>query len=443
MALSLILEVSGEHARELGEMRRKVFGHAGGRIGRSPECDWVLSNRYVSRHHATVSCVEGVFHIESVGENGVAVNDQDAMLPQLVRRALVSGDRLFIDEYEISVSIGDVPQHAGDASGAAGAAAGPGATIGAAAAGGGAAAMLTQPPAPVGMLTRPPAAPPGSADSLLPSEADLEPLKRFLSGPVVAPTEPSQRPDWNHSSSLADHFNPPPVPTASVAIPKGWEGEVATAQAPVARFPGATGAPTNSGSFDGLAFLAGAGLEPDSVPSEMAATLGQIVRSVVQGLMDVLRARAEFRNQFRLPVTRVQMAQNNPLKFAVSAEDALTALLRTRARGYLPPREAFDDAFDDIRFHQLAMLAGMRAGFESMMSRFDPKKLQEQSDRRNRGFFARFGARQRYWDRYVDQYEQMAGNADSVFQRLYGEEFSGAYERQLEELKRARVKSTR
>jgi type VI secretion system protein ImpI len=161
----------------------------------------------------------------------------------------------------------------------------------------------------------------------------------------------------------------------------------------------------------------------------------------VQGLMDVLRARAEFRNQFRLPVTRVQMAQNNPLKFAINAEDALTALLRTRARGYLPPREAFDDAFDDVRFHQLAMLAGMRAGFESMMNRFDPKKLQQQADRRSHGFWARFGAKQRYWDRYVDQFEQMAGNADSVFQRLYGEEFSGAYERQLEELKRTRVKS--
>jgi len=432
MALSLILEVSGEHARELGEMRRKVFGDAGGRIGRSPECDWVLSNRYISRHHATVSCVDGVFHIESVGENGVAVNDQDAMLPQLVRRALVSGDRLFIDEYEISVAIADEPQAAW------------GAAVGAGRAG------AADDAAAAGMLTRPPAAQPVTADALLPAEADLDPLKRFLSRPVAAPTEPSQRPDWNHSSSLADHFNPPPVPTASVAIPKGWEDEGARSQAPAADAHAATGlaaragaAAANTNSFDGLAFLAGAGLEPDSVPTEMAATLGQIVRSVVQGLMDVLRARAEFRNQFRLPVTRVQVAQNNPLKFAVSAEDALTALLRTRARGYLPPREAFDDAFDDIRFHQLAMLAGMRAGFESMMSRFDPKKLQEQSDRRNRGFFARFGARQRYWERYVDQYEQMAGNADSVFQRLYGEEFSGAYERQLEELKRARVKSTR
>src|ERR1700736_6624156 len=104
MPLSLILEVSGERAQELGEMRRKVFGDAGGRIGRAPDCDWVLANRYVSRHHATVSFVDGAFCIASAGENGVAINDVWVKLPRLEPRVLASGDRLYIDEYEIIVS---------------------------------------------------------------------------------------------------------------------------------------------------------------------------------------------------------------------------------------------------------------------------------------------------------------------------------------------------
>jgi type VI secretion system protein ImpI len=108
----------------------------------------------------------------------------------------------------------------------------------------------------------------------------------------------------------------------------------------------------------------------------------------------------------------------------------------------MPPLEAFEDAFDDIRFHQLATLAGMRAGFESMLRRFDPKRLQQVNARRNPGFWARFGDKSRCWDRYVDLFEEMAGNAEAVFHRMYGEEFSGAYERQLEELKRNRVKPT-
>ena len=37
----------------------------------------------------------------------------------------------------------------------------------------------------------------------------------------------------------------------------------------------------------------------------------------------------------------------------------------------------------------------------------------------------------------------MTGNADAAFQQTYGEEFSSAYEQQLEELKRSRAKPAR
>jgi type VI secretion system protein ImpI len=159
----------------------------------------------------------------------------------------------------------------------------------------------------------------------------------------------------------------------------------------------------------------------------------------VQGLIEVLRARTEFRNQFRLPVTRVRTTENNPLKFAINAEDALGSLLGRRNPGYMPATEAFDDAFDDVRFHQLAMIAGMRAGFEGMMNRFDPQKLQERFDRQLKtGGFLAMAAKLRYWDLYTDLFDEMAGNQDAAFQRLFGEEFASAYEKQLEALKRSR-----
>jgi predicted component of type VI protein secretion system len=109
----------------------------------------------------------------------------------------------------------------------------------------------------------------------------------------------------------------------------------------------------------------------------------------------------------------------------------------------MPPLEAFEDAFDDIRFHLLATLAGMRAGLDSALKRLDPKRLQKLSDRRYPGFLVRFGAKRRYWDRYVDLYEEMSTNTDAMFQQTYGEEFSSAYEQQLEELKRSRAKPGR
>jgi type VI secretion system protein ImpI len=380
MVLNLILEVSGPHGQSLGEARRKVFDGSGGRIGRAPDCDWVLSSRFVSRHHATVSYAAGTFRIASVNENGVAVNDALSILPQLEPRVLASGDRIYIDEYEIDVAVTDAAQVR------------------------------------------------GSDAQRASSDSDPGPLNGPLSRSPAAPTVPSQNRVRDAGQSPA-------------------ESEEATAvhRMPAAHRPSepAAAQPQSAAAvFDVSAFLRGAGLDPQSVPPEMATVLGQIVRSVAQGMIDVLGARAEFRSQFHLPLTRVRASQNNPLKFAPTAEEALAAMMRTRVRGYMPPLEAFDDAFDDIRFHLLATLAGMRAGFESMLKRLDPKRLQQLSDRRYPGFLARFGAKRRYWDRYVDLFEEMAGNADAVFQRMYGEEFSSAYERQLEELKRNRVKST-
>jgi predicted component of type VI protein secretion system len=340
MALSLVLEVAGPQGQSLGEARRKVFDGAGGRIGRAPDCDWVLSNRYISRHHATVSYVDGAFRIASIGENGVAINDVAAKLPRLEARVLASGDRLYIDEYEIIVSIAEA---------------------------------------------------------------------------LVADDPDSQTAQWEEATAI--HRAPSVAPHSED--------------------------PVVAGMFDVAAFLRAAGLDPQSVSPEMAPVLGQIVRLVAQGMIDVLGARAQFRSQFHLPLTRVRASQNNPLKFAPTAEEALTAMFRTRARGYMPPLEAFEDAFDDIRFHLLATLAGMRAGLESMLKRLDPKRVQQLSDRRYPGFLTRFGAKHRYWDRYVDLFEEMTGNADAAFQQTYGEEFSSAYEQQLEELKRSRAKPVR
>jgi type VI secretion system FHA domain protein len=178
---------------------------------------------------------------------------------------------------------------------------------------------------------------------------------------------------------------------------------------------------------------------PESPPLQAGAAMDPIMRNMVQGLIEVLRARAEFRNQFRLPVTRVRTGENNPLKFAINADDAMDSLTNRRNAGFMPAAEAFEDAFNDIRFHQLAMLAGMRAGFECVMNRFDPQKLQERFDRqlKHSGFLA-VTSKLRYWDLYADWFEELSGDADGAFQRLFGEEFASAYEQQLETLKRGR-----
>jgi len=564
--MNLTLEIVSQNGQSLGPARRKVFGPEGGRIGRSPECDWVIPNPYISRHHATIRWISGSYYIESTGENGVAIGAAQAMIPKLERRPLKNGDRLFIDEYEVLVGLDSVIGDSGPLSASR-------STVGP--------AVGAFSPADDPFDLGPTRASRVLADPLESPADELDPLRHFGgtgTSPVV--TAPRQEPSWNHTAGVSDHFAPPPpargapggsvipddwdkttfgrkqapgaqpappvaaAPPASArpvrppaspgpmaapapmagGIPDDWDktnfsrkpaagappaapagpaptpasaggaspssriagrpagapgaapagpspprplpppsaptpaparaarvsGAAVAAPAPTAsRAPApVAGTPAQRGSspngFDIDSLLESAGVDPASLPPDTAASLGLILRSVVQGMIDVLRARSEIKEQFRLSHTIVKTAENNPLKFAVNAEDALNSLLGRRNPAYLPPVDAFEDAFNDIRFHQLAMLAGMRAGFDNVMSRFDPQQLQESFDKRaKRGGLLSMSSKSRYWEQFAEEFQELAGDKEQAFRRLFAEEFAAAYEKQLELLKRSHGKVQR
>jgi type VI secretion system protein ImpI len=404
--MNLILELVVRDGQVPDGERRKVFGVTGGRIGRASDCDWVLHSPYVSRYHATVCYIEGTFHIVSTSDNGVALNDAFTTLPQLENQALRHGDHLFIDEYEIAVSIGDATPEALPS----------------------APEVAPEPASFEDELTR--------ESPLLQSAFGLDPLREFTPHPAPSTNTPPEEVAWNHSPGLADHFVPPPVNPVPAALPADWDQTHLPAPAPAAPVP-TPPALEASGNFDLSLFLRGAGLDPDSLPPQMAFTLGRMLRTSVQGLIEALRTRAEFRDQFRLPVTRVKMSENNPLKFAVDVDDAWSSLLRKPADRYLGALEAVDDAFDNIRTHHLAMIVGMQAGFQSVLNRFDPKNLTQEFDKRSRrGGLGLAPAGLRYWRQYVDLFEYLTiGDAQGTFRRLFGEEFAQAYERHLDTAK--------
>jgi type VI secretion system FHA domain protein len=185
------------------------------------------------------------------------------------------------------------------------------------------------------------------------------------------------------------------------------------------------------------ALLEGAGLDPSATTPDLARTFGQILRVVVQGVMDVLRARHQIKDEFRMRMTHFRPADNNPLKFSANVEDALHNLLVKRNAAYLGPVEAFDDAFEDLRNHQIAMLHGMRVAFEAMLAAFDPDRLEEQFERHvKRGPLLGRPAKMQYWDLFRERREAMVKDPETSFRKLFGEEFAKAYEEQLAQLKR-------
>jgi type VI secretion system protein ImpI len=443
----LTLEIVSAAALPAGTARRKVFSVDGGRIGRAGECDMVLAGVGVHRHHATIRFINGVFFVEGVGTNGIAVNTAERVLPRNEPYPLKSGDKLFIDEFELAVSVSAAAPSEPVS---------PGSRTG------------TRPMAEVTAPGSGARAPAPLIDAPLELAADdLDPLRQLSGRSPPRPQAPPVAAAWNHSSALADHFTPPPPPGATGgaghAIPEDWDktsfnksklppppplhaappppAGINAAGGPARRadsIPTAQHVGGGGAAFEWEAFLRAAGVDPAAVPADTAAVLGHIMRSVVQGLIEVLRARSEIKSQFRLALTQVKVSENNPLKFAANAEDALNTLFGRQSAAYLKPKDAFDDAFDDVRFHQVAMLAGVRAGFDSIMSRFDPVQLQESFAKRGaRGLFGG-ASKAKYWELYEERFRELTADSDDTFRRLFGEEFAREYERQLGVLKRGR-----
>jgi predicted component of type VI protein secretion system len=237
-------------------------------------------------------------------------------------------------------------------------------------------------------------------------------------GPAIAPAPP-----------IAPGAPIAPVPRVATPPPSS----PAENSPPVAERTPVEGNASPPGAADFATVLAGAGLDPANISDEIARDFGAILRVVVSGVMDVMRSRQQIKDEFRMRMTRVRAAENNPLKFSANVDDALHNLLVKRNPAYLPPVEAFEDAFADLRNHQIAMLAGMRVAFESMLAEFDPDRLQQEFDRQlNKGLVP---AKLRYWDLFRERRQDIVKDPEASFRRLFGEEFARAYEDQLKQLK--------
>ncbi|WP_369938604.1 type VI secretion system-associated FHA domain protein TagH [Xanthomonas tesorieronis] len=419
-----------------------AFAQRGGSIGRADDSDWVLAAPGVSRTHAVVRYLNGMYFIEDRSTNGMLLNG--AALQRGDPAALGDGDRLQLDSFEIQVQLQaeapaapppsavTMPDDASDLTQVLPAMPPPHAA--------GAAPNADAFDFDFGLPELGAARPAGGAydDALLgdlgvPGAAgELDPL-RLLDPLPAEPAPPQRTHSWNHSDAGHDHFRVPAPPAAGTTrgfeLPENWDlttGDFAPAAVPAAS---AAAAPLALPSFAAQA--------APSVPStQMPDDVARIFEIVVDGVMEVLRARAEIKNTFRLPVTVIQRSENNPLKFAATPEDALQKLLAPPSPAFLSGVAAFDDAFDDIRCHQMAMLAGMRAAFESMLFHFSPDRLEQEVDASGKRLA--FAGKGRYWERYRDNFQALAKDPDECFRRLFGDEFARAYEAQLARLKSAR-----
>jgi type VI secretion system FHA domain protein len=119
---------------------------------------------------------------------------------------------------------------------------------------------------------------------------------------------------------------------------------------------------------------------------------------------------------------------NNPLKFFPDGDGALAQMLRGASTGYLPAQTALEGAFDDIRRHELAVLAGTRAAMQHLLGRFDPQALTRADTRRGWLDWLPACRKARQWDRLVALHAELTRASADDLQALCGSAFNDAYE---------------
>ena len=256
-----------------------------------------------------------------------------------------------------------------------------------------------------------------------------------LARPVAPPPPPALPPASAPASPanlLADPFAepPPPPPARSPAAP---------AAPPPAAYPAAVpaaAAPADAARLLAV-FLEGAGVAGTDLGRDPEAALreaGVVFRAMVEGVRQVLISRAAIKNELRVEQTMLRARDNNPLKFSVTDQDAVAALLHAGRPGYKPPLESAREAFDDIRSHEMAVMAGVQTALMALLRRFEPVALEKRLASGMLDSFLPAARRARTWELFCTTYQQISREAEDDFQSVFGREFARAYDAQMRKL---------
>jgi FHA domain-containing protein/type VI secretion system protein len=383
-------------------------------IGRDAACSIALEdpNKYMSRFHVEIEEEGGTYWMSVVSKvNPVMVKGR--RYGPGTRLTLHSGDSFELADYEVQVLLPE-PAPAAAAKPAAQAA----------------------------------KAPPDSSD----------PLMQVLSATQTGPSDNSER-LFNESTFLGDgqpqkkvepaaeetflvRRKPAPAAPAAEETFIGQKKAVpATPAAEETFIAQKKPAPAAAPSHALRAFFEGAGLPLKELSpmqaDRMLRDCGAILRAAVEGIMMLLLARGEMRKEFEAEErTMVAARDNNPLKLMSDPHEAMDFLFdpAERTDGFLDPVQAVGDACEDLRSHELALMAGMRAAILGALRHFDPHVLERAYEKNAKGF-SLASRKAKLWEVFVAQQDKLSREAQEDFNKVFGRDFMGAYQAQLRRLK--------
>lgn len=309
-------------------------------------------------------------------------------------------------------------------------------------------ASIVPPPPPSRQPRAVPDLPPDAFDGLMPGQSVVPRPPKARPAPEVQPIE-GESPFAAPVPSARQSVVPPPPParTPMSAPPPPSSVSRPTPRPAPAPAPAAPVAPSRAthtpDRIDAArAFFRGAGAEEFHIPDADLATtmerLGEVVKTMIEGLRAVLMTRAEIKTEFRVERTQLNAGGNNPLKFALSPEHAVEMILRPKAKGFMDASTAVREALDDIQAHEMAMVTGIQAAIRELLGRLDPKAIEERTGAAGGLSGMMSNRKAKLWDEYDRMYADLADKAQNDFNDFFAKAFSRAYQDQLARLKQER-----
>ncbi len=426
--MAIKLRVISEQYRDLAENRSRVFGVNGGTVGRAPDNDWVLpdAKRIVSGHHFEVEYRSGSYWLKDISTNGVYVNDSDEPASSQGTVELRDGDRLRVGDYDIHVSL-------------------------------------------------------DSRIDFLPAAAEEHSAAKHLGE------------DIGHSLDLNELLTPrDPEESGSISVRNAYGLKVpaelreAAASAVEGAAPAATaeGAPgydwnlrtrpiTKDELADVLArrqsrtdrrersvpfhqqattwtdlrsavqaFCRGAGIDPATLSPEAQSMLplvaGQMLREAVVGLSDITQARAKATGAPQpAAATNGQAVGSNPFRTSSSADQAIQRLFESHGRVLGGPVDAMRDVLQEIKEHEIAVNAGIRAGLQAVLGQLSPTSVADQFEQgRARTLAPGQDPRPKYWEHYAEFFRMVSQQVTGAgWPHPFADAFNAEYARVRNELR--------
>ena len=398
--MTLTLHIENETSLpDGGPLSVSIKGRRGLDIGRDPYLDWTLPDpsRFISGRHCEVRWHDGAYWLHDISTNGTFLNGDESRLKAPHR--LCNGDRFVIGQYIIAAALEEEVAELSEAA---------------------------------------PSHAPSRDDDLWdggPDAADpVDP--RQLKGPHdAAPVRPDFL-DWAADVPVPTmHRAPPEI----IPVPTPIRPDAGNAKRPWS-VPELDPAAISERNADGNAMAKfaqlvarGAGLPEDAFagrdPGELAEQFGRLLKLATDNMKQLLEGRQQAKRLARSPnQTAVQAINNNPLKFAPTADDALRIMFGFQGPSYLDAERAFAQGFDDLKRHQIKTYAAMQRAVALLMNDVDPAAI-EAASQSDRGLAGMVGSRKaRLWDIYVARWQAHAQRHDNGILDTFMDYFARCYD---------------